>query len=272
MSQRLYNTRQDWRTTLALPSAAPEVSSHQPILSLAPSQWAASCLGFTPSTKQSEILDSTAQRLILCCCRQWGKSTVVSVKALHFALTHPETTVLVLSRSLPQSGLIVSKVFEFAALLDIPVRPVPHKPHSLRLPNRSRILSLPHSTVTTRGYTAGIIIVDEAAVVHKNVLAAVLPAAARTGGKLWLLSTPNGQSGLYYDIWHKGGPEWLKIRSTADECPQISREFLDEQQRLFPHTFRQEFYCEFTPPEGRLLTLERIERMVDPACDNRPRL
>jgi hypothetical protein len=39
------------------------------------SEWAQNALHFTPSAKQAELLDTNSKYVILCCNRQWGKST-----------------------------------------------------------------------------------------------------------------------------------------------------------------------------------------------------
>ena len=48
-----------------------------------PSQWAKEAFNFKPNKIQQKVLDANSKRLILCCNRQWGKSTVIALKALH---------------------------------------------------------------------------------------------------------------------------------------------------------------------------------------------
>ena len=43
--------------------------------------------GFAPDELQKTVLESTASRGILNCTRQWGKSTVCAIKAIHRAYT-----------------------------------------------------------------------------------------------------------------------------------------------------------------------------------------
>ena len=43
-------------------------------------------LGFEPDAQQTAVLESLAKRGILNCTRQWGKSTVAGIKAIHRAL------------------------------------------------------------------------------------------------------------------------------------------------------------------------------------------
>ena len=60
--------------------------------------------GLTPDPWQSAFLRSKAQRILLNCCRQAGKSTVVAALALHTILFRPSSLVLLLSRAQRQSA------------------------------------------------------------------------------------------------------------------------------------------------------------------------
>src|SRR5262245_14326924 len=60
-------------------------------------------LGLEPDAWQVEVLESAHSRLLLNCCRQAGKSTVVAVLGLVEALFVPDTKVLLVSRSHRQS-------------------------------------------------------------------------------------------------------------------------------------------------------------------------
>ena len=66
-------------------------------------------LGFVPDPHQARILASEERRGLLNCTRQWGKSTVAAVKALHHAFRQRSCLVLVVSPSLRQSGEFVRK-------------------------------------------------------------------------------------------------------------------------------------------------------------------
>ena len=52
-------------------------------------------------------------------------------------------------------------------------------------------------------------------------------------GKLWLLSTPHGKRGFFYEMWKAGGRGWMRIRVPATECPRISQRFLAEERPEF---------------------------------------
>ena len=78
-------------------------------------------------------LDDHAHRPIRCCPRQWGKSSTISIKALHYALQNPKFEILVLSDSEDHAAVA-------------------------------------HNQSSGVGYTANLVIVDEAAVVDDQVL------------------------------------------------------------------------------------------------------
>jgi hypothetical protein len=248
------------------PAATPEVC---PKLSGSPSAWAESALHFQAEPKQAEVLNHHAHRLILCCPRQWGKSTIVAIKALHFALNNPKSEILVLSNSEDHAGIVVEKIAAYAAALEIPRRRAHGKRYSLELPNHSRIFAVAHNHSSGVGYTADIVIVDEAALVDDQVLSYVSRVLTRTNGRLWLIGTPRGQTGLFYSIWHDKSLNWHRVKATIDDAPYAGAAFIAEQKSLFPGSFRQDFYCEFVQSPGRLLSRDRIAKNIDPALNCR---
>ncbi len=60
-------------------------------------------VGIVPDPWQEDLLRSSSERALLLCSRQAGKSTVSAVIALHRALYHPRSLVLVLAPSERQS-------------------------------------------------------------------------------------------------------------------------------------------------------------------------
>ena len=241
----------------AKPEVCPEIGS--------PSAWARQHLAFEPSPKQAQVLDDPAHRLILNCSRQWGKTTVIAIKALYEALHNERTTIMVLSRTKPLAALTIHKVREFAALLGIRRRRFQGREHSVQLPNGSAIFAIAHNAATAVGNTVHIAIVDEAAVVEDDVFAAILPSISRTKGKLWLLSTPSGPSGMFYKIWHDHSlGHWTRVTATVDDIDYADKEVLHLETTLFPNRARQDFYCEFVQPPGRLVDPALLERLVNP--------
>jgi hypothetical protein len=244
--------------------------------SLSPAQWTRQHLNFHPDPTQSQVLDAQDPLILLNCSRQWGKTTVIAAKALHFALFHPKTTTLVAAPSERQSLILLRRLRAFLQTLAIKPAPIPDVPLSLRLPNGSEIIALPASADTIRGFTAHLLIFDEAARVPDSLYHALSPARATTNAPLWLLSTPDGPTGFFYEAWHEpepapGQPDqrlWQRFSVPATDCPRIDPEFLKtERLMLGDAKFRQEYLCEFTNPEGCFFTRELLESAIDPTIE-----
>src|SRR5690349_15943425 len=141
---------------------APEVRHH--LRTPGAVEWARQVLHFEPDEKQQSVLSSNTQRGILNCTRQWGKSTVCAIKAVHHAHFHPDSLVVVASPSLRQSGEFLRKARQAVAKLEIRVRGDGENRCSILLPNGSRIVGLPENEDTVRGFSrVGLLIIDEAA-------------------------------------------------------------------------------------------------------------
>src|SRR5262245_15008303 len=79
--------------------------------------WADPCrvmtqAGLAPDPWQEGLLRCSTDRLLLCCSRQAGKSTLSAALALRTALLEPPALVLLLSPSLRQSGELFRKALD----------------------------------------------------------------------------------------------------------------------------------------------------------------
>jgi hypothetical protein len=226
--------------------------------------WAAQALGFQADPIQTEILNTHTPRLILCCTRQWGKSSVAAVKALHLAAAKPGAFILIASASFKQSAELLRVIRRHAEkLLGARCKGDGINRGAIVLPNESRILALPQSPDTVRCFSAvDVIIIDEAAFVETEMHDALSPMLATTNGQLWLLSSANTTTGEFYKIWRGNGPEWRRFKVTAPECPRISPEFLAaERAAKGEAVFNREYMCDFTA----IATVGVPESVVDDA-------
>lgn len=204
-------------------------------------------LGIAWDPRQRAVLESTARRGILNCTRQWGKSTVTAAKAVHRAWSEPGCLVLVASPTERQSAEFMRKAADFLRCLKIRPRGDGDQSLSLLLPNRSRIVGLPGSEGTIRGFSGvSLLLIDEASRVPDALYKALRPMLAVRNGDLWLMSTPYGRRGFFWHAWEYGGPAWEKTAIPATDCPRIPPEFLaEERSELGPLWFAQEYLCEF---------------------------
>jgi hypothetical protein len=176
-------------------------------------------LGIVPDGWQEQFLRSSADRVLLNCARQSGKSTMSALIALHRALYHPDSLVLCLAPALRQSQELFGKIAGFYRDLGRPVAPQGERKLSLELENDSRIITLPGSEKTIRGYSgAALLLVDEASRVDDGLYYAIRPMLAVSGGSLMMLSTPYGKRGIFYEEW-TGGEGGSVMRSR----PQSAR-------------------------------------------------
>src|SRR6516165_896861 len=209
--------------------------------------WARRTLEFRADALQARILRSESKRGILNCSRQWGKSTVTAAKAVYHATHEPDSLVVVVSPTARQSGEFVRKARGFAARAGIRPKGDGHNELSLALPNGSRMVGLPGNEATVRGFSAvSLLLIDEASRAPDELYYAMRPMLAVSDGALWLMSTPWGKRGFFYEEWTNGGPEWERVRAAATQYPRIPSEFLEgERASLGERTFRQEYLCEF---------------------------
>jgi hypothetical protein len=222
-------------------------------------------LGIVPDPWQRDLLGSSADRVLLNCSRQSGKSTMSAVIALHRALYHPGSLILCLAPALRQSQELFGKIAGFYRNLGRPVAPQGERKLSLELENGSRIITLPGSEKTIRGFSGvGLLLVDEASRVADELYFAVRPMLAVSGGSLMMLTTPYGKRGVFFEEW-TGGHGWDRYEVPARECPRISCEFLEEERAALPGwVYRQEYECSFEETEDAVFTTEMIDGAISP--------
>lgn len=214
--------------------------------------------GLEPDPWQERALLAGSNELYILASRQAGKSTVASALALHAAYALPERTVLLIAPTLRQSSELAAKVRALATRLNLELSS--ESALRLELANRSRIIALPGAQEGIRGYSAHLVVLDEAAWIPDELYQAARPMLAVTGGRLVAISTPYGMRGWFYRAWAEERGE--RIRVTAYDIPRISPEFLEAERRaLGDWAFRQEYLAEFIEAGGAIPE-ELIQRAV----------
>ncbi len=221
-------------------------------------------LGIVPDPWQEDLLRSGAERVLLNCSRQSGKSTMAGVLALHKALIKAGSLILILAPAERQAKELFSKVAEFYRTLGHPIPADSYRKLGMQLTNGSRIEALPGTEKTIRGFSGvDLLLVDEASRVADELYFAIRPMLAVSGGALVMLSTPYGKRGVFYEAWERG-TGWDRYEVPAEKCPRIPEAFLEDERASLPAwVFRQEYECSFEETEDQVFTSEMIDRAVN---------
>lgn len=221
------------------------------------------------------------ERLILNCTRQAGKSTVISAKAVYRAKHFPKSLILLISPTERQSIELMKKIDDF----------MKSDPQQLALKvdntfekefwNKSRIVALPGSEKSVRGFSApSMIIIDEASRVTDEMFYALRPmmSGEDTHTELILMSTPFGKRGFFYQSW-LAAHRWKRIevsgrtdipeetyrKEKAREgilawySPRHTKDFLEEEKEAMGDWwFQQEYLCKFVEAQDNVFSYEDI--------------
>lgn len=236
-------------------------------------------LDFRPTDYQARFLRDESDVLVAVWSRRAGKTTTTAVKAIHYAFTHGNAPVIIVSPSFRQSRIMFEKVKEFILgspiLRNSVVKTWEAPDLRIKLSNRSEILALPASPDKIRGLGAAMIIVDEANFVDEKIFMAITPMMATVEKlygfrpKLILLSTPWNKDHYFYQVYLQGkhGEPGITVHEvTADQVPFISKEFLEQEKKRMPEEiFLMEYYCRWPEAITQYIPYDLLNRVIDPA-------
>jgi hypothetical protein len=197
---------------------------------------------------QKQVME-TEGNICLRSGRQVGKSTIISIKAGDYALTHAKQNIMVIASVERQAQLLFEKILSYIYETNRTMikkgkdRPTKHK---LILKNGSTIHCLPtgESGYGIRGFTINLLIADEAAFISEDVWIAVTPMLTITRGDIWLLSTPHGKDGYYYRCFQDD--KFTPFHVSSEDCPRKDQSFLDhEKEWMTKAQYAQEYLGEF---------------------------
>ena len=190
---------------------------------------------------------------------------MAAVKAVHRAMVQPGSLVLVSSPTERQSAEFLRKSAEMMSRLKLKARGDGDNAISLLLPNGSRIVGLPGTEATVRGFSkASLILIDEASRVDDQLYKALRPMLAVGDGDLWLMSTPYGKRGFFYECWELASEDWFRISAPATECPRIRSSFLEEERSSMGSAwFDQEYMCQFVDNGTTVFGRDLVEKAFD---------
>lgn len=207
--------------------------------------------------------------------RQTGKSFSTALEAVLDAVAGPRLWVL-LSRGERQSRELMEKVRMHSQAVKTTVDFLEgewsgesvFKVLECRYPSGGRILGLPANPDTARGFSANVVL-DEFAFHQdsRKIWTALFPSITR-GYKIRVISTPNGRSGMFYELW-TGDNLYSKHRiNIYDAAAQGLPVDIEELKAGIndPDTWAQEYECEFIDEAAALLTFEMIAGCESDTC------
>ncbi len=215
--------------------------------------------GFDPLDWQRGYLRETRPTVVLK-GRQVGASLSAAALAIHTTVYMPNVNAVIVSPSLKQSTEITTRAR--VGLRRLGVRLTQDSASLLRLANGSRILSLPGTARSVRGWTARLLVLDEAAFISPETFVAARALVA-TGGRMVVQSTPADEYGDYWEMVTADDPGWSRFVVRSDEVSTIAPEFLATERRsMGPDSYAREYECQFGKAGASLFTADRLAGLI----------
>lgn len=191
--------------------------------------------------------------------RQVGCSTAGASIAIRYARAFPNFLAAIVSPSMKQSEEV--KLRAKIGLERIGERLIKDSATTLELENGSRIVSLPGTPKSVRGWSAGLLILDEAAFIIDETFLAARATVAATGGRTIVQSTPAAPTGHFHTLYrdavdYEGSYiegttpdptiDWVRFHISSEEVSSISDQFLaSEKAKLNPVEYATEYLGQF---------------------------
>lgn len=214
---------------------------------------------------QKEMIRDEHKRVIFCCGRQVGKTTVTSIKALWRAYCFDNQDIMIISATERQAEIVYRKIMDIVLANPIIRRDVNRLTmRRMEFKNGSIIRCLPAgvSGETIRGYTCDMVIVDEAQSVNDDVFVSIMPALMVKRGQLILMGTPSkGKTGFFWKAWIDD--EFSKHRVPSVASPFISKDEVEVFRRIKGEiAFKREILAEFVDADDAFFDLDLVKNAM----------
>jgi len=207
---------------------------------------------------------------IILASRQLGKTTVVAMYMLWFALFNKKKKCIIASKAMNHATEIMSRIKEAYEELPSWIKAGVkfYNRTSIEFENKSKIQCEATSEKTGRGESPSILFIDEIAFISRNVQekmwASIAPSLS-TGGKFILTSTPNGDGDLFANLWrgaNNGQNPFFPLKAMWYEHPDRGEEYYkDMLGKLGELACRQELDCEFLSSDALLISSMKLIQM-----------
>uniref|UniRef100_A0A6M3K4R9 Putative terminase n=1 Tax=viral metagenome TaxID=1070528 RepID=A0A6M3K4R9_9ZZZZ len=186
-----------------------------------------------------------------------GKTTIVSVFALYYAMFNDNKTIGIVANKERTATMILRRMKRMYESLPVWLKPgvVQYAETSVIFDNNTRIIVSATSPDALRGEQLNLLILDEFAFVPKNIADAFwssnLPTIfASVESKVIIVSTPNGLFNLFHEVYTKaerGENSFIHTRVNYYDIPGKDEEWAKQARKDLgsEQRFRQEILCTF---------------------------
>ena len=219
---------------------------------------------------QKKFITNPSKRKIWVSSRQIGKSWSVAMILAFKALQKSNGLAICISVNSRSASEIIAKCKQFAESIKILSNgniDYSASFDTIRFSNGSRIMSLPSTADSLRGWSSQCVVVDESAFVWKldQILQGLAPTLTRDpNAELILTTTPAGKNGPFYELYNQAlnDKQWYVQHTTIyDAIADGLQVDLDSLHSLCPDTdfLAQEYECRFVSEYSSLVDLNMID-------------
>ena len=247
---------------------------------------------------QDIIINDKHDRVMFVAANQIGKSITLCLMAIMFAMNNPGKTVLMVSKTLPQSKDLLRQIKQFLITSRLNYRYdigdsqtkteiyfkhfEEYEEYDEKLEKsfirykelpQSRIICVP-ATEAALGYAVHLALVDELAFYEngeyffKQILQ---PRTYTTKGQIVVFSNPNGAQGIFWEL--RNDPRFHVYVFDFLDCPTNTQEEFDKYAKgLTREQIDSTLLAKFTSPEGGFFTLQERRDMQEERSNMLPSL
>jgi hypothetical protein len=215
---------------------------------------------------------SKHDKVIITKSRQMGISTLLALETLHKLIFNDGYKVTVFANKQKTAEEVIDKIKlmydRLPDWLKTGLTVVNKNKLELQLSNGSGAKAFSSSSDAGRSQSANMVIMDEGAFIPnlEETMKAVLPVIS-TGGKLIILSSPNGIGNHFYKVWEEameGKNGFLPIKLKWDLHPDRDQRWRDEQDATMGKLgARQEYDAEFVGSGNTVVDADDLKWMYD---------
>lgn len=231
---------------------------------------------FTPYLFQEKLLYllNKHDRTLILKSRQLGITTLTAAYALWLMLFKKDQSILALAPTQEKARNIVDKVrFAYSQLPSwLKIAALEDNKLSLILENGSKIKAASGASESARGYTANVLILDEAAFIENaEDLWGSAQQTLATGGRAIVLSTPNGIGQWFHQQWVGAETEennFIPVRLPWNVHPLRDQKWREDQDKeLGKRLAAQECDCNFNSSGDTYFEAEDLEYYTERTRD-----